>query len=94
VILGPMSRKSSSRLCREFTKKIWSIRGAPQDPSGIEATNSELKRCHGLGTLQVRRKPRVSLSARLKVLAPNIKRYVEHLADAAAAASPAPACGC
>jgi hypothetical protein len=62
--------------------------------SGIEATNSELKRCHGLGKLGVRRKPRVSLSVRLKALALNIKRYVEHLAEAAAASSPAPASGC
>jgi hypothetical protein len=62
--------------------------------SGIEATNSELKRCHGLGKLRVRRKPRVSLSVRLKALALNIKRYVEHLAEAATASSPAPACGC
>jgi hypothetical protein len=62
--------------------------------SGIEATNSELKRCHGLAKLRVRRKSRVSLSVRLKALALNVKRYVEHLAGAAAAASPAPACGC
>jgi hypothetical protein len=62
--------------------------------SGIEATNSQLKRCHGLGKLRVRRKPRVSLSVRLKALALNFKRYVEHLAGAAAASSPAPACGC
>jgi len=62
--------------------------------SGIEATNSELKRCHGLGKLRVRRKRRVSLSVRLKVLALNVKRYVAHLAEAAAASAPAPACGC
>ena len=62
--------------------------------SGIEATNSELKRCHGLGKLRVRRKPRVSLSVRLKVLALNIKRYVGHLTEVAVAALPAPACSC
>jgi hypothetical protein len=62
--------------------------------SGIEATNSELKRCHGLGKLRVRHKPRVALSVHLKALALNIKRYVGHLAEAAAASSPAPACGC
>jgi hypothetical protein len=62
--------------------------------SGIEATNSELKRCHGLGKLRVRRKPRVELSVHLKMLALNIKRYVKHLAGAAAAVSPAPACTC
>jgi hypothetical protein len=63
--------------------------------SGIEATNSELKRCHGLGKLRVRRRPRVALAARLKVLALNIKRYVAHLRRAAAAATPsAAACPC
>lgn len=62
--------------------------------SGIEATNSELKRCHGLGKLAVRTRPRVNLSVRLKLLALNIKRYVEHLAapahPAAAAAAACP----
>ena len=61
---------------------------------GIEATNSELKRCHGLGKLRVRRKARVSLSVRLKVLALNIKRYVQHLAVFVVASSAAPACDC
>ena len=62
--------------------------------SGIEATNSELKRCHGLGKLRVRRRRRVNLAARIKVLALNIKRYVGHLASATASATPAPACAC
>ena len=62
--------------------------------SGIEATNSELKRRHGLGKLRVRRRPRVGLAVRLKALALNLKRYVEHLAErACATAVPAPACG-
>ena len=63
--------------------------------SGIEATNSELKRCHGFGKLRVRRRPRVTLAVHLKVLALNVKRYVGHLARAAAAAvAPAPTCAC
>ena len=62
--------------------------------SGIEATNSELKRCHRLAKLRVRRKPRVALSVRLKALALNLKRYVASLARAAnlAAAAPVPCC--
>jgi len=61
--------------------------------SGIEATNSELKRCHGLGKLRVRQRPRVGLSVRLKALALNVKRYVEHLAELASApAIPTTAC--
>ena len=55
--------------------------------SGIEATNSELKRRHGLGKLSVRRRPRVGLAVRLKALAVNVKRYIEHLAEAASAAA-------
>lgn len=45
--------------------------------SGIEATNSELKRCHGLGKPRVRGRARIALAARLKVLALNVKRYLE-----------------
>jgi hypothetical protein len=61
--------------------------------SGIEATNSELKRCQGLGKLRVRREPRVALSARLKVRGLNIKRYVRHLVDVATGtAEPMAAC--
>jgi len=63
--------------------------------SGIEATNSEFKRCHGLRKLAVRRSPRVRLSVRLKALALNLKRFVAHLTATAFGASPAgAACGC
>ena len=63
--------------------------------SGIEATNSELKGCHGLGKLRVRGLARVKLSARLKVLALNLKRYVAHrVREALAAASPMETCAC
>ncbi len=43
--------------------------------SGIEATNSELKRAHGIGKLRVRRWVKVCLAAALKVTACNIKRW-------------------
>jgi hypothetical protein len=52
--------------------------------SGIEATNSELKRDHGMDKLRVRGRPRVELAVRLKVLAMNVKRYITHLVSAAA----------
>jgi hypothetical protein len=62
--------------------------------SGIEATNSELKRCHGLSKPRVRRRPQIALSVRLKALGMNIKRYMGHLVDVSAgAAVPAP-CTC
>ena len=66
--------------------------------SGIEATNSELKRCHRLGKPRVRRRPQVGLAVRLKVMALNIKRYVAHVTDVAVAAfagaAATPACAC
>jgi len=44
--------------------------------AGIEGTNSELKRAHGLGRLRVRGGSRVALAAYLKALACNMKRMV------------------
>lgn len=58
---------------------------AQQDPEwrrgyrprcGIEGTNSELKRKHGLGRLRVRRGPRVRLSVAAKLTACNVKRWL------------------
>ena len=45
--------------------------------SGIEATNSELKRSHGLGKLRVRRSPKVCFAVACKVIACNIKRWAK-----------------
>ena len=47
--------------------------------AGIEATNSELKRKHGMGRLRVREKSRVELSVFMKSLSCNIKRFVRHV---------------
>jgi hypothetical protein len=44
--------------------------------AGIEGTNSELKRKHGMGRLRVRKRPRVELAVYLKALACNFKRMV------------------
>lgn len=49
--------------------------------AGIEATNSELKRKHGLGRLRVRRQPRVQLAVYLKAAACNVKRMVNHFVE-------------
>ena len=62
--------------------------------SGIEATNSELKRSHGLSKPRVRGRSRVELSARLKVLGMNIKRYVVYLADVCVAQTTPAICTC
>ena len=51
--------------------------------AGIEATNSELKRAHGLGHLRVRGGARVRLAVYFKALACNVKRMVKYLAEQA-----------
>jgi hypothetical protein len=45
--------------------------------SGIEATNSELKRSHGMGKLRVRRAAKVCFAVACKVIACNIKRWAK-----------------
>ena len=56
--------------------------------AGSEATNSELKRRHGLGHLRVRGRPRVVLAVHLKALACNLKRLVRALLAPACPALP------
>lgn len=46
--------------------------------SGVEGTNSECKRAHGLGRLRVRRWDRVRVAVYLKGLACNVKRALQH----------------
>ena len=55
--------------------------------AGVEGTNSELKRKHGLGRLRVRGAKRVRLAVRLKALACNVKRMVGYLVGRAKAAA-------
>src|SRR5271157_3664730 len=45
--------------------------------SGIEATNSELKRAHGIGKLRVRRVAKVYFAVACKIIACNIKRWAK-----------------
>ena len=45
--------------------------------AGIEATNSELKRAHGIGRLRVRRMAKVCFAVACKVIACNIKRWAK-----------------
>jgi len=59
--------------------------------AGIEATNSELKRAHGLGRLRIRGPLQVRLAVYLKALACNVKRMVRHLAGEARKAGAAAA---
>ena len=45
--------------------------------AGIEATNSELKRAHGIGRLRVRRAVKVCFAVACKLIACNIKRWAK-----------------
>jgi len=45
--------------------------------AGIEATNSELKRAHGIGRLKVRRLSKVCFVVACKIIACNIKRWAK-----------------
>jgi hypothetical protein len=45
--------------------------------SGIEGTNSELKRAHGIGRLRVRRLAKVCFAVACKIIACNIKRWAK-----------------
>ena len=47
--------------------------------AGIEATNSELKRAHGIGRLRVRRLAKVCFAVACKITACNIKRWAKAL---------------
>jgi len=47
--------------------------------AGIEATNSELKRAHGIGKLRVRRIAKVCFAVACKLIACNIKRWAKAL---------------
>ena len=49
--------------------------------AGIEATNSELKRAHGIGKLRVRRIAKVCFAVACKLIACNIKRWARALSD-------------
>jgi hypothetical protein len=67
-----IERRRQAEATREWRKR-YAVR------AGIEATNSELKRRHGLGRLRVRGGLRVRLAVYLKALACNLKRMISAL---------------
>lgn len=66
---------------RQRTDAAW--RAEYRMRAGIEATNSELKRRHGLGRLRVRRRPRVLFAVTMKLTACNAKRWIKASAASA-----------
>lgn len=67
-----VEKRRRAEACGEFRPR-YTIR------AGIEATNSELKRSHGLGKLRVRGDARVTLAVYFKALACNVKRMLHAL---------------
>ena len=76
-----LAKRRAYEQTEEFRKRY-------AERSGIEATNSELKRKHGIGKLRVRGGVRVSLSICFKILACNVKRMVRYLAEKAKKSHP------
>jgi DDE family transposase len=77
VVKTTQEEMSCARRRRYETTKEFRERQAWR--AGIEATNSELKRKHGLGKLPVRGLGRVRVAVYLKGLACNVKRVVTYL---------------
>jgi hypothetical protein len=74
LIKANIERRRRAEASGEFRKR-YAIR------AGIEGTNSELKRAHGLGRLRVRGGEKVRLAVYLKALACNLKRMVGALLE-------------
>jgi hypothetical protein len=72
IIKVNIERRRRAEASGEFRRR-YAVR------AGIEGTNSELKRAHGLGRLRVRGGRRVRLAVYLRALACNIKRMVRAL---------------
>ena len=74
VLKADLVKVNIERRRRAEATEEWRKRYAIR--AGIEGTNSELKRAHGLGRLRVRGGRRVRLAVYLKTLACNFKRMV------------------
>ena len=74
VLKADLVKVNIERRRRAEATEEWRKRYAIR--AGIEGTNSELKRAHGLGRLRVRGGRRVRLAVYLKALACNFKRMV------------------
>lgn len=72
-----MVARQRSRQTEEDFKETYRYRAA------CEATNSELKRAHGLSDLKVRGKARVEMDSYFKVAAMNIKRFLQAVQEGA-----------
>jgi Transposase DDE domain/Transposase domain (DUF772) len=78
-----LARRRRYEQTEEFRKRY-------AERAGIEATNSELKRAHGMGFLRVRGGARVRLAVYFKALACNVKRMVVYFAQQAKKSAKAP----
>lgn len=76
------SRASIATESRQHEQKTAAFKESYRIRSGIEATNSTLKRRHGLRKLRVRGRGRVELAVTLKALSLNGWRVAQHHANA------------
>ena len=79
VLSADLARVNIGRRRRAESDGQWRRRYGLR--AGIEGTNSELKRRHGLGRLRVRGGERVRLAVYLKALSCNVKRMVRARLD-------------
>ena len=79
MVSADLTRVNTGRRRRAKSDGQWRKRYGLR--AGIEGTNSELKRRHGLGRLRVRGGERVRLVVYLKALACNVKRMVRARLD-------------
>jgi hypothetical protein len=77
------SKDNRTRAAQRRKQRTKEFKDAYKIRSGIEATNSELKRKHGLGKLRVRGKKRVRLAVHFKAAALNVKRFLGAVAKGA-----------
>lgn len=66
---------------RREVEQTATFQDAYRPRAGIEGTNSELKRGHGLGTLRVRGGRRVEMAVGFRVMACNFKRMLAYLVN-------------
>jgi hypothetical protein len=79
MVLVELTENLPSR--RRAVEQTDAFQDAYRRRAGIEGTNSELKRPHGLGVLRVRGKPRVELAVGFRVMACNLKRMLKQLGN-------------
>jgi hypothetical protein len=80
----PYSAAKVATARRQREQKTAGFKKAYKKRSGIEGTNSELKRAYGMGNLRVRGRPKVRFVLKMIGAACNLKRYFKYALKKAA----------